>query len=124
MKRFFAAAALLAAAFTFSYMTSANAYNSFENSVNNTCGTTYDCSICHINPGGGGPLTSEGQTWVDFGNDDTVFCPTEPDPAPTPVPPPPPVPEGDNDSDNDSDSDSGGDSDSDSDGDSDGDSDD
>jgi len=109
MKRLFLAAALMVAAFTFTYMNSANAKTSYLPNVNTTCGTSYDCGICHVNPFGGGTLTTEGQEWVEFGRDNTLLCPVEPDPipgpGPGPVPPPTPGPGDGGDSDGDSDSD-------------------
>ncbi len=51
------------------------AKNSYLNSVNSTCNVSYDCDLCHIDPGGGGPLNSEGQAFVDSGYDPTYFCP-------------------------------------------------
>jgi hypothetical protein len=50
------------------------AKNSYLNSVNSTCGTTYDCGLCHVDPRGGGPLTPDGQAFVDSGYDPTYFC--------------------------------------------------
>ena len=54
---------------------SALAKKSYLNSVNSTCGTTYDCGVCHTDPRGGGTLTSDGQAFMDSGYDPTYFCP-------------------------------------------------
>lgn len=47
-------------------------------SVNNTCGTNYDCGLCHVDPGGGGTLTTDGENFAASGYDATVFCDTPP----------------------------------------------
>lgn len=52
----------------------AQARTSMLTSVNSTCGTTYNCGICHIDPKGGGPLTSGGNGYVNSGNDSCYFC--------------------------------------------------
>jgi hypothetical protein len=52
------------------------AKKSYLNSVNSTCGTNYDCDLCHIDPKGGGPLNSDGQAFADSGYDPTYFCDT------------------------------------------------
>jgi hypothetical protein len=54
---------------------SALAKKSYLNSVNSTCAINYDCNLCHIDPSGGGPLTNDGQGFVDSGYDPTYFCP-------------------------------------------------
>jgi hypothetical protein len=51
------------------------AKNSYLNSVNSTCGTNYDCGLCHEDPKGGGPLTLEGDDYVASGYDASIFCP-------------------------------------------------
>ncbi len=53
----------------------AEARNSYLNDVNGTCGTSYSCDLCHIDPGGGGPLNAEGQAYVNSGYDSCYFCP-------------------------------------------------
>ena len=107
MKRLYLAAALLMAAFTFAYLNSAKAYTSYQNNVNSTCGTSYRCAICHVDPGGGGTLTPEGEAYQVSGYDNTLLCPVEPDPipGPGPVPSPTPGPGDGGDSDGDSDGD-------------------
>jgi hypothetical protein len=52
----------------------AEAKKSYLNSVNNTCGTAYDCGLCHVDPGGGGTLTTEGEGFRDSSYDPTFFC--------------------------------------------------
>ena len=44
-------------------------------SVNSTCGTNYDCDLCHLDPKGGGDLNSNGDDFVASGYDSTIFCP-------------------------------------------------
>jgi hypothetical protein len=46
------------------------------NDVNSTCSTSYSCGLCHIDPSGGGPLTTEGQAFKDSGHDACYFCPS------------------------------------------------
>jgi hypothetical protein len=53
----------------------AHAKKPYLQSVNSTCGTSYDCDLCHIDPGGGGTLTSDGEGFRDSGYDPTYFCP-------------------------------------------------
>jgi hypothetical protein len=53
----------------------AEAKKPYLSSVNGTCGTNYDCGLCHVDPGGGGQLTSSGQEFRDNNYDPTVFCP-------------------------------------------------
>jgi hypothetical protein len=53
----------------------AEAKKSYENSVNETCNSSFDCGICHTDPSGAGPLTPEGQDYVDANYDPTIFCP-------------------------------------------------
>jgi len=50
------------------------AKGSYLNSVNSSCGTTYDCGLCHIDPGGGGALNQEGKNFVSSGYDPAYFC--------------------------------------------------
>ena len=51
------------------------AKKSYLNSVNSTCSTSYDCDLCHIDPGGGGTLNPDGEGFRDSGYDPTYFCP-------------------------------------------------
>lgn len=53
----------------------AYAYNSYLSGVNSTCGTSYNCGICHVDPRGGGPLTADGTAWKNAGRDNCYFCP-------------------------------------------------
>jgi len=55
--------------------TSSFAYNSYLNSVNNTCGTNYGCGLCHVDPNGGGTLTTDGTNFMKSGFDACYFCP-------------------------------------------------
>ena len=55
----------------------AESRSSMLSGVNSTCGTNYGCGLCHIDPKGGGPLTSGGQGYVDSGNDPCYFCQTK-----------------------------------------------
>lgn len=66
-------------------VTNASAFTSFLNGVNNTCGTTYGCGVCHVDPGGGGPLNAGGNAYVNAGNNPCVFCPTAAACLPPPV---------------------------------------
>jgi len=59
----------------------AYAYNSYLNSVNNSCGTSYGCGLCHIDPNGGGTLTTDGTNFKNSGYDPTYFCSSPPTPA-------------------------------------------
>jgi hypothetical protein len=52
------------------------AKNSYLNAVNTTCGTSYSCGLCHIDTGGGGPLTTGGQGYVASGYSSCYFCPS------------------------------------------------
>ena len=52
------------------------ARNSYLGTVNTTCGTSYGCGICHIDPKGGGPLTPDGEGYVASGNNPCYFCQT------------------------------------------------
>jgi hypothetical protein len=61
------------------------AFSSLLNGVNSKCGTSYGCGLCHIDPGGGGTLTSAGSGYSKAGNDPCYFCPTV-------CAPPPPAP--------------------------------
>jgi hypothetical protein len=51
------------------------AKTSYLNSVNSTCGTNYDCNLCHVDPQGGGELTPEGQAFKDARYNPKYFCP-------------------------------------------------
>jgi len=64
------------AVFSVAFVTTVcQARNSYLSGVNSTCGTSYNCGICHVDPRGGGPLTSDGSAWVASGNDSCYFCP-------------------------------------------------
>ncbi|HEX9859811.1 MAG TPA: putative metal-binding motif-containing protein [Nitrospirota bacterium] len=68
--------AIAAAAIALPLMvSSAFAFNSYLNSVNSKCGTTYNCGLCHVDTGGGGPLTADGNGFMNSGNDSCYFCP-------------------------------------------------
>ena len=54
---------------------SALAKKPYLTGVNSTCGTTYGCDLCHLDPGGGGPLNADGENYRDSGYDPTYFCP-------------------------------------------------
>ncbi|MFZ2950696.1 MAG: putative metal-binding motif-containing protein [Desulfuromonadaceae bacterium] len=56
----------------------AEARRSFLDGVNATCGTSYNCGLCHVDPRGGGPLTAAGQGYLDSGSDSCYFCVTSP----------------------------------------------
>jgi len=66
----------MAAAVLFSAVAAqgAFAHGSYLNDVNNTCGTNYGCGICHIDPGGGGPLTTDGTAYRNSNYDSCFFC--------------------------------------------------
>jgi hypothetical protein len=51
------------------------AKKNYLNSVNSTCSVSFGCDLCHEDPKGGGPLTPDGQAYVDSGYDPTYFCP-------------------------------------------------
>ncbi len=55
-------------------VTFAQARNGMLTGVNETCGTSYDCGICHIDPAGKGPLTADGDGYAASGNDSCYFC--------------------------------------------------
>jgi hypothetical protein len=55
------------------------ARRSMLDEVNATCGTNYSCGLCHIDPKGGGPLTSGGEGYAASGNNACYFCPNDPD---------------------------------------------
>lgn len=44
------------------------------NDVNATCGTSYGCGICHVDPGGGGSLNTDGRGYKDANQDPCYFC--------------------------------------------------
>jgi hypothetical protein len=50
------------------------AKNAYLNDVNSTCGTSYGCGLCHIDPKGGGPLTADGDAYVASGYSACYFC--------------------------------------------------
>ena len=56
-------------------VTIAQARRSMLSGVNDTCGTSNDCGLCHVDPKGGGPLTSGGEGYLASGNDSCYFCP-------------------------------------------------
>lgn len=64
---------LLAVAFM---TTTSSARNSQMNDLNDTCGTSVSCGYCHIDPGGGGPLTPEGDAYLTGGA--CAICPDAP----------------------------------------------
>lgn len=53
----------------------AEAKKPYLSSVNGTCGANYSCDLCHVDPGGGGTLNTDGEAFRDSGYDPTVFCP-------------------------------------------------
>ena len=55
-------------------VTIAQARRSMLSGVNDTCGTSYDCGVCHVDPKGGGPLTPEGDAYFASGNDSCSLC--------------------------------------------------
>ena len=55
-------------------VTYSQARRSMLTGVNDTCGTSYGCGICHIDPKGGGPLTPEGDDYLAAGYDSCIFC--------------------------------------------------
>lgn len=55
-------------------VTIAQARKNMLSGVNDTCGTSYDCGICHVDPKGGGPLTPEGEAYFASGNDSCSLC--------------------------------------------------
>lgn len=55
------------------------ARRSFLSAVEGTCGVTLDdCSLCHVDPKGGGTRTAEGEGFLASGTDSCYFCPEEP----------------------------------------------
>lgn len=64
-------AALVAVPMMFSV---SEARRSMLDDVNATCGTNYSCGLCHVDPRGGGPLTSAGQGYLASGYDSCYFC--------------------------------------------------
>lgn len=56
--------------------TSSSAMNSFNNDLNSTCNMSVGCGYCHVDSGGGGPLTAEGDTYLAGGA--CAICPNEP----------------------------------------------
>jgi putative metal-binding protein len=65
------------------FVSTAEARNSMLSGVNSTCGTSYGCGACHIDPQGGGPLTAAGAGYAAAGNDSCYFCPDVCGPVPT-----------------------------------------
>lgn len=59
----------------FGYGSNAGAYSSSLNNVNATCGTSYGCGLCHVDPSGGGTLTKAGSAFKASG-DACYFCST------------------------------------------------
>jgi hypothetical protein len=53
------------------------ARRSMLDAVNLKCGTNYGCGLCHVDPKGGGPLTSAGAGYAASGNDSCYFCSTK-----------------------------------------------
>lgn len=51
------------------------ARRSYLDGVNATCGTSYGCGLCHIDPRGGGPLTTGGAGFQAASYDSCYFCP-------------------------------------------------
>lgn len=79
MKKGFILAILVLVALGLSLGLSAHdgeAKNAYLNDVNGTCGSSYGCGLCHIDPKGGGPLTADGEAYVASGYDNCSFCPT------------------------------------------------
>lgn len=74
MKKLFTVA--LTVLFCLTIMVSiSQARRSMLSGVDSTCGTSYDCGLCHIDPKGGGPLTPDGEAYFASGNDSCYFCP-------------------------------------------------
>ena len=55
--------------------TIAQARRSMLSGVNDTCGTSYGCGLCHVDTKGSGPLTSGGDGYFASGKDSCYFCP-------------------------------------------------
>jgi len=53
----------------------AEARRSMLDGVNATCGSSYGCGLCHVDPQGGGTLTRDGQAYKNSGYDSCSFCP-------------------------------------------------
>jgi len=68
----------IAASAVLIYVQPAEAVRSYLNEVNDICGTSDDCGICHVDPGGGGRLNTDGQAYSDAGHDPCYFCPDAP----------------------------------------------
>lgn len=66
---------ILLTAFSLLFSGSILAKKPYLTSVNNTCGTSYDCGLCHVDSGGGGPLTPDGEAFQASGYDPTIYCP-------------------------------------------------
>lgn len=54
------------------------ARRTYQSDVNSTCGTSYNCGVCHVDPRGGGPLTAGGSGYVASGYDSCYFCASTP----------------------------------------------
>lgn len=52
------------------------ARRSMLDEVNATCGANYGCGLCHVDPRGGGALTSGGTGYRNSGYDPCYFCDT------------------------------------------------
>lgn len=60
----------------FGYGSNADAYKSYQDDVNATCGASYTCGLCHVNPSGGGTLTKAGSDFKASNHDACYFCAT------------------------------------------------
>lgn len=50
----------------------------YRDNVNATCGTSYGCDLCHIDPKGGGDLNADGIAFLESGYNACYFCPEVP----------------------------------------------
>jgi hypothetical protein len=73
MKKLLAVALTVLLCLTF-MVTIAQARRSMLSGVEDTCGTSYSCDLCHVDPKGGGPLTTGGEGYLASGNDSCYFC--------------------------------------------------
>ena len=58
------------------------ARRSMMDEVNSVCGPpspNYSCGLCHVNAGGGGSLTSQGDGYLASGTNACFFCPNDAD---------------------------------------------
>lgn len=78
MKKMMVVAAVVFLAVTM-FSSVSEARRSMLDAVNATCGTTYNCGLCHVDTKGGGPLTGPGQSYLDSGKSSCYFCPNDPD---------------------------------------------